>query len=115
MIMNYFREIPLLRVLFLALVFVVCFGVLGSGVAFAKHEMQNGHEGDPGDGNDIVGGGGGESDVQDPPEFIYGGSKEFVLLLDLDPFSERVIIRPVILDGKFYFEVVVLPTFGGRQ
>ena len=61
--MKNFREMPFVRVLVLALVFVVCFGVFGVDGAFARRELHNGGEGDPEDGMDIVGGGGGDGSV----------------------------------------------------
>ncbi len=87
MTMNNFREMPFVRALLVALVVVVCFGVLGTGEAFAKYEMQNGHEGDPDDGMDVVGGGGGEG---------YSGddSGDFVVI-----FIE---IKWVSFEGQFY-------------
>ncbi len=58
--MLYFREMSFVRALLVAL--VVLF-VVGAGVpegALARVEMQNGHEGDPTDGHDVVSGGSGD-------------------------------------------------------
>ena len=65
MIMNNFRGMPCVRALLVALVFLFVFGAVVPGGAWARVEMQNGHEGDPEDGFDIVGGGSGDQGDSD--------------------------------------------------
>ncbi len=60
MVMSNFHEMPFVRALLVALVVLFVVGAGMPGGALARVEMRNGHEGDPDDSLDIIGGGGGE-------------------------------------------------------
>ena len=64
--MHNFREMPLVRMFLVALVVLFACGAVVPGGAFARTWMQNGHEGDPEDGMEIIGGGGGDFEQPGP-------------------------------------------------
>lgn len=67
--MKNFCEMPFVKALFVVLLVIFVLGGITPSEVFARTEMQNGHEGDPTDGHDVVGGGGGgSSENGDEPE-----------------------------------------------
>ena len=117
MIMNNFRGMPCVRALLMALVVVFVFGAVVPGGAWARVEMQNGHEGDPTDTHDVVGGGSG----------FYGGSEDQVItgksenIFTLDNccedfrFIENGIVLTAFFDGQQLFFVFVSDEVIWRQ
>lgn len=100
MIMNNFREMSFVRSLLVAL--VVLF-VLGAGVprgALARVEIANGHEGDPQDGMDIVGGGSG-SHANDSDLLLDG---TFVV-------KQKMVISALVFDWILLDDGTLIPLF----
>jgi len=69
--MSYFCDWPFVRVFFVVLAVLFVCGAGISGGAYARVDMQNGHEGDPGDSYDLVSGGNGDPD--DGFDIVGGG------------------------------------------
>jgi len=102
--MNSIRNKSILRVLGLALVLGVLFVGGWAGDSFAEMHMQNGHEGDPLDGSDIVGGGSSGSADQDdnlPTSVISLDGR----IIHVGEFF--VHIRPGIRDGEIVWVLTI--------
>ena len=105
--MKNFREMPFVRALLVALVVVFVWGVGMPGGAFARMEMQNGHEGDPLDGSDIVGGGGGDdpNGPDEPLSFKYVKS-ENIFDYSFGQYDERLLI-PTLIEDELVWMVLI--------
>ena len=104
MVMKNFREISVLRVLLVALLVLVVFGAGVPSGAFARVEMQNGHEGDPQDGMDIVSGGGG--DQEDGRDLVFDGKP----VLNQDHLFDFFFIEFVMLEDRTFVPVFSFDT-----
>ncbi len=118
--MRFLRQMPVMRALLVAFVVLFVFGVGGTSEVFGRTHMQNGHEGDPGDGysifdGDIISGGGGSGDFEiinvaiEQKEGVWSSELVFGFL------NGKIMITPVFENEKvswvFY---IVLPEGGGK-
>lgn len=103
--MNRLREMPFVQVFIVVLVVLFVCGAGLPGNAFARVYMQNGHEGDPEDSYDVIGGGSGDSD--DGLDVVGGGATNGSSLLPGEKsVSAQSFVELIILgDGSMVFFV----------
>lgn len=100
MTMKNYCEVGFVRSVMALLLVLMVLGAGMPGEAFARVDMQNGHEGDPDDGMDIVGGGSGDpTDGHDSSR----GSNDFL--------SRDLAFDGVIVEMKFLDDGTVFPVF----
>ncbi len=117
MVMTNFREMPYVKTLLVALVVLFALGAGVPGGVFARTEMANGHEGDPADGHDMVGGGsGGSADGESQPE---AGKLESGLLISnshgIQFLTEYEFVFQMYFDGQQLVFVAVVNDIFWRQ
>ncbi len=117
--MNNFREMPLVRVLLVALVFVVCFGGFGGELAFARVEMEIEMEGDPGDSYDVYSGGsggsGGDSESEPQNQPLSNDDHNALFLLYVNSDGSMVFVQPIVENGMVFFEIIYKPSCGRQK
>lgn len=106
MVMKNFCEMPVVRALLVALVVLFVWGAGVPEGALARVEMQNGHEGDPLDGSDIIGGGGGDSPGGSVIPPITKELKNDFLLNCSIRLSEGQMFIPTLVNGELVWIVL---------
>ncbi len=100
------RKKNVIKVLFVALMVLFVGGVFGGADVYAAGpQMHNGGEGDPGDGFDIVSGGGGSNsdeqgnnDIWEQINERYQNANQSVFVLN--PFEQNFVMYPTFENGK---------------
>lgn len=109
------RESTFCRALIVALALLFVLGVGIPESSFARVWRQNGHEGDPTDGNDIVAGGGGDFSGDDGP-VLSTDKREHLFPVSTRPlyyFGQDIVLMPVFENGKVVWFVVSTSLDGG--
>jgi len=112
MVMRFLRQMPVMRALLVAFVVLFVFG--GTSEVFGRTYMQNGHEGDPTDGLEIVGGGGGGDDIDLDQDNIELGKFEWDVGHDRLVGSGLVYFEPLVIDGELFL-IVIFDGSGGKK
>ncbi len=115
--MHNFREMPLVRMFLVALVVLFACGAVVPGGAFARTWMQNGHEGDPSDGVDSIGGGGGDFEGNEDHLLTGEAANSYCKTIWYEEFRHinNEIIFTIIFDGQSLVLIYITDDLLWRQ